>query len=126
MPDDLSLGEVQRNMARHEREMEAIRTQVTTLARESVTVTQFAHELGSLRRELSMDRSQSEKLAEERHKTMIERLDSMEKNTGERIKALETRESSRPMNAWMKFSIISATCIGFLGIVLTIISAIIH
>lgn len=137
MADELTLGEVQRNVVRHEREMEAIRTQVTNLAREAVTVTQFAHEIGSLRRELAGDRAQMEELAKERHRAMMEKLDSikadtntqlvaLEKGTNARLETLEKTESARPMNNWIKFGITASAVVGIMGLVIGLISILVH
>lgn len=137
MADELTLGEVQRNVVRHEREMEAIRTQVTNLAREAVTVTQFAHELGSLRRELAGDRAQMEELAKERHRMVLEKLDSIKVDTNgqlqqlamateKRLEGLEAKESARPMNNWIKLGIASSAVLGVLGLVVGLIGLLMH
>lgn len=126
MGEDLTLGEVQRNVVRHEREMEAIRTQVTNLAREAVTVTQFAHELGSLRRELAQDRTQMDKLAEERHKATLDKLDEMNKTTNKRLENLETSEANRSMSNWVKAGIICSSLIGLLGLITGIVVGVVH
>lgn len=126
MAEDLTLGEVQRNIVRHEREMEAIRAQVTNLAREAVTVTQFAHELGSLRRELAQDRTQTEQLAGERHRATLEKLEQMDKATHTRLENLEEAEKSRHMNGWVKLGIISSSVIGILSIVALVVVSFAH
>lgn len=126
MEADLSLGEVQRNVSRHEVEMKEIRAQIISLARDSVTVVQFSDALSSLRREWATDREQAEKLAKERHERMMERFDKLEENTGERLKGLETREQARPMNAWTRFAIVSASILGLLSLIATIVIAVVH
>jgi hypothetical protein len=116
---EMTPGEIARNFARLDKSLEAMQSRQTELARESVSAAAFTAALAQIRTDWVDDHAHDSVLAAERHNALLDRIGQLDRATGRRLANLEQVNSSRPMNAWTKASIILVAVFGLMGLAVT-------